>query len=238
EVDLGLALALGDDPRAGRDALAACRDAVVVRDARGRVVGEGRLVERRLAGPFEGRVEGRVVARHAWVTTVRGTDGVARAYVDVAPAEGEARFHVVEGDRPPAGRVPESERTLTLEGRRDPRVVLGLERATWAVWVREGDRRLLATAALPDVGAARALLAGQRPGGWRRLAASLPGEPLDLDLRRWDADLRLLEVKLALERWDEVASDLHLRALLGGPPVPPALEERLAAIRRALAARR
>ncbi|MCO5168888.1 MAG: hypothetical protein M9894_21320 [Planctomycetes bacterium] len=238
QVDLALALALGDAPRAGLEALLACRDAVIVRDGRGRVVGEGRLVARRLAGPFEGRVEGRLVARHAWTTVIEGPDGAERTFVDVAAPEGEVRFHAVEGARPPVGRVPEAERTLTLEGRRDPRVALGLERAAWAVWAREGDRRVLATEALPAVGAARALLRGLGEGAWLRLAAALPGEPLALDLRRWDADLRLLEVKLALERWDEVASDLHLQALLGGPPVPRALEARLAAIRRAVEARR
>lgn len=243
EAARALATALaGDDPLAAWQALARARDEVLVRAPGGRVLGRGVLVERRLAGPFRSLREGRPVSERVGVTVVRDEAGTERSFVDVSAPAGDTRFHVVEGDRPPAGRVPGDERTLTLEGRGDPVILLGLERAAWARWTRERDGHFLVAEALPATIALRALLRNVDERAWARLAATLPGEPVDLSLRRWDADLRLLELKVALERWAEVATDLRMLELLRGRPpeelVPAALAPRLEAIRRVLAARR
>lgn len=243
EAALAHATALGgDDLLAGWEALVRARDATLVRERSGRALSRGVLVERTLTGPWRVVREGRQVAERVHVTVVRDDAGVERRFVDVSAAESETRFQVVEGDRPPAGRVPGDERTLTLDGRSDPVVLLGLERAAWARWTRERDQRFLLVEALPATNAVRALLRVVDEGAWARLAACVPGEPVDLALRRWDADLRLLEVKLALERWAEVTSDLRMLELLQGRPaealVPAPFLPRLEALRRALAAKR
>jgi hypothetical protein len=109
--------------------------------------------------------------------------------------------------------------------------VIGLGLVAWRRWEATHDRRFLATDGLAAIAAAHVVRV--RPDAWPALALAMPGLPPDPEVRRWDADLRLLEAKLALERWREVESDLRtLDLLAGGAAAPPACyAARLDAIR-------
>ena len=77
--------------------------------------------------------------------------------------------------------------------------------------------------------ALRLALRGMRPASYRRLVRGTQLDPPTLELRRWWADVRCLEIKLARQLWGEVISDLATMRLLGNDP-PPEIQAEFDAI--------
>jgi len=228
ERDLGYALlGLGRVGEARRR-LARARDAVVLRDRHGRPLRRGRLV---------GEAVGPDGARR--LRLVDGATGEELVCVEVERSRpGALERSVVVGPDRARAWTPRDVRTLDLEGRGDLLVADGLARALWASWEAEGDPALLVGELAGALNALRGALKALEPAAYARLAGRYPLPTADLERRRWEADVRYLELKLAREDWAGVLSDVATAKELGKlRRAPPDLRARVAAIEERARAR-
>jgi tetratricopeptide (TPR) repeat protein len=233
ELNLAYAMVLAGQAREGYDALARVRDRVDVRDRDNRLVGRATLKQRQQLGPFAIRREGRTTQQQVWFTVV-DLNGAEQKFFDVAPpAAGDTEFTGVMGADPTAPWGPADQRKLSVPFKREYLVVDGMARAAWAIYEQGKDQSFLARDLSAAINELRYVLRGMGEGGfYRQLVGSSQLEPTDFNLRKWDADVQYLRLKMARELWREVASDIRQMEMLGTlAQAPQPIQQQILAIK-------
>jgi hypothetical protein len=223
ELQRAFSLVLAGQHRQGLDLLKGLQSTVAIRDRDGRLVGRGVFKERRQEGPFNVNFQGRRISRKVWFTVI-DVGGSEKKFFDTTenPPAGGNEFQGVEGTDPTKSWGPSDQRTLSLPLRRDYLVVEGMTRACWALWESEKDKNFLANEVSAAINELRYVLRGMSDNYYRQLVGSSQLEPKDYNLKKWEADLLYLRLKMARELWREVASDIKQMEMLGTLATAPA----------------
>ncbi len=237
-LNMGVCMIEDGDLEEGVELLGEVRRVCYVRDDRGRLVDRGLFKERRLEGPFRFSYQGRESNRKLYFTILEKGDGQELKFFDPPSAvvQSDEVFEGVAGTDPNAAWTRTDVRSLELSFKRNYFVVHALERATWALWKKTGDKNLLATAVTEANNDVRYVLRGMSEGSYQGVVMQSQLEPTDLNLRQWQSDLHFLRIKLARENWREVLGDINQMKLLGKTP-PKELQAEFDEIRREAEAR-
>ncbi|MHC4829909.1 MAG: hypothetical protein ACYTFT_06080, partial [Planctomycetota bacterium] len=168
------------------------------------------------------RREGRDVNEKRWFTIVT-VDGQDKLFYDTArPRGAESEFQGVEGDKPSGSFSRKDERKIVRSLMRDFFVVDATAKAAWGLWEEKKDKSFLADEVTSAINELRYVMRGMNESYYDRVMSGCQLEPTDYNLAVWKADVVYLRLKLAREKWAEVAGDISQMEMLGKIKAAPA----------------